>query len=208
MPRPILATVSVPAMQHNLHHVTSSVHAHARRAGRPAPFVWAVIKANAYGHGIDQGLAGFAAADGLAMLDLAEAVQCRNAGWRGPLMLLEGFFEPSDIDIVDTHHLTVSVHSEDQLQMLERATPRRPLSVNLKVNTGMNRLGFPPSAVPAVWQRLQALRDKSVVGDIGTMMHFSRADDDPQVTRRQLSMFLETVVGMKGAISVCNSAQP
>jgi len=201
-----MATVSIPAMQHNLQHVASRVQAHAREAKRPSPFIWAVIKANAYGHGIDQALAGFGAADGLAMLDLAEAIRCRNAGWRGPLLLLEGFFEPADIDVVDTHGLTVSIHSEGQLQMLERATPLRPISVNLKINTGMNRLGFPPSAAAAVWRRLQALKDKQVVGEIGTMMHFSRADDDPEVTRHQLSTFLETVAGMDGPISVCNSA--
>src|SRR5690606_32860788 len=83
MPRPIMATVSVPAMQHNLQNVASRLRTQALRLHRPAPRIWAVIKANAYGHGLANGLAGFSEADGLAMLDLDEAVACREAGWQG-----------------------------------------------------------------------------------------------------------------------------
>src|SRR5690606_26306323 len=158
MPRPILATISVPAMQHNLQHVGASLRSQAQRLERTPPQIWAVIKAHAYGHGLAQGLEGFSAADGLAMLDLEEAVQCREAGWAGPLLLLEGFFEPSDIDVVDTYQLTVSVHGEAQLRMLEAARPRHAINVNLKINGGMNRLGFSANAAAQAWQRLQALQ--------------------------------------------------
>lgn len=206
MPRPIMATLSVPAMQHNLQRVTSQLQEQARQAGRDAPKVWAVIKANAYGHGLEQGMAGFAAADGLAMLDLNEAVACREAGWQRPLMLLEGFFEPSDISVVDTYGLTVSVHGEDQLRMLEQAKVSRPINVNLKINTGMNRLGFAPQRAPAAWQRLEALQRQGMVGELGSMMHFSRADDDPDATREQLGIFRSLAAAMNGPVSVCNSA--
>lgn len=206
MPRPILATISVPAMQHNLQRVASNLQSQASQAGRASPRIWAVIKANAYGHGLAQGLAGFSQADGLAMLDLAEAVACRQAGWKGPLMLLEGFFEPEDIHIVDTQRLTVSVHGEDQLRMLEQAAPSRPIDVNLKINGGMHRLGFAPHAAADAWRRLVALQSKGVVGELGTMMHFSRADDDDAVTREQLDAFLALTEGMSGPVSVCNSA--
>ncbi|NLC37568.1 MAG: alanine racemase [Alcaligenaceae bacterium] len=206
MPRPITATISVPAMQHNLQQVVASLNTDAISAGRAAPKVWAVIKAGAYGHGLAQGLAGFAAADGLAMLDLSEAQACREAGWQGPLMLLEGFFEFEDISIVDTNRLTVSVHGEEQLRMLEQARPASPIHVNLKINGGMHRLGFEPQAASQAWRRLQALQEKGVVGELGTMMHFSRADDDPLVTRGQLDSFLALTSGMSGPVSVCNSA--
>ena len=206
MPRPIMATVSVPAMQHNLQNVASRLRTQALRLHRPAPRIWAVIKANAYGHGLANGLAGFSEADGLAMLDLDEAVACREAGWQGPLMLLEGFFDASDIDVVDTYRLTVSVHGDDQLRMLEHARPQRPIDVNLKINAGMNRLGFAPSAAAQAWHRLAALVSRGVVGQLGTMMHFSRADDDPDETQRQLSGFLELTKDMSGPVSVCNSA--
>lgn len=206
MPRPIMATISIPAMQHNLNRITAGLQEQARLAARAAPRVWAVIKAHAYGHGLGQGLAGFAAADGLAMLDLEEAIVCRDAGWQRPVLLLEGFFEPRDIDIVDTYRLTVNVHAEEQLCMLEQAAPARPIDVNLKINGGMNRLGFTPDVAAQAWERLCELQRKGVVGDLGTVMHFSRADDDPAETRRQLAAFLDLTLDMPGVISVCNSA--
>jgi len=206
MPRPILATISVPAMQHNLQRVVSCLRAQADALQRPAPRVWAVIKARAYGHGLSEGLAGFSAADGLAMLDLEEAVQCREAGWKGPLLLLEGYFEPRDIDVVDTYGLTVSVHNEEQLQMLERFKPARAIAVNLKINGGMNRLGFVGDAALKAWKRLKSLQDAGAVSELGTMMHFSRADDDPRETQAQLSAFLNLTRDMEGPVSVCNSA--
>jgi len=201
-----MATISIPAMQHNLQRVVSGLATQARKAGRDAPKVWGVIKANAYGHGLLHGLDGFHAADGLAMLDLAEAVACREAGWNGPLMLLEGFFEPSDISVVATHDLTVSVHSPEQLQMLEQAVVSRPINVNLKINTGMNRLGFAPSAAETAWQRLVALQRKGTIATLGTMTHFSRADDDATVTHSQLTSFRHLTADMPGPTSVCNSA--
>ena len=206
MPRPIMATISIPAMQHNLNHVTAGLQEQARQATRTAPKVWAVIKAHAYGHGLSQGLAGFAAADGLAMLDLEEAVACREAGWQKPLLLLEGFFEAQDINVVDTYRLTVNVHVEEQLRMLEESAPSRPINVNLKINGGMNRLGFTPDVAVQAWQRLCALQRKGVVGELGTVMHFSRADDDPAETQRQLETFLDLTTDMPGVTSICNSA--
>lgn len=206
MPRPILATISIPAMQHNLQLVSSGLQAQAMAAGRPAPRVWAVIKAGGYGHGLLHALRGFGAADGLAMLDFSEAVACRDAGWERPLMLLEGFFEPDDISIVDTYRLIVAVHAEEQLRMLEQARPRAPIDVNLKINTGMNRLGFAPRAVADAWQRLVALQASGVVGELGTMMHFSRADDDAESTDAQLAAFRGLTADLPGPVSVCNSA--
>lgn len=206
MPRPIQATVSIPALQHNLRQVVSGLQAQAAAAGRSAPRVWAVIKAGGYGHGLLHAMRGFAAADGLAMLDLSEAVACRDAGWSRPLMLLEGFFEPSDINIVDTHQLVVAVHCEDQLRMLETSRPAAPIGVNLKLNTGMNRLGFAPEAAARAWARLKALQQQGIVGELGTMMHFSRADDDPEVTREQLALFTKLTADMPGPMSICNSA--
>lgn len=206
MPRPILATISVPAMQHNLQRVTRSLREQAEALGRRAPRVWAVMKAQGYGHGLAQAVAGLTAADGLAMLDLDEAISCREAGWKGPILLLEGFFDAEDLYIVATHSLTVTVHCEEQLQMLEQSAPGRAIDVNLKLNAGMNRLGFAPEHTAQAWVRLQALQRKGVVGKLGSMMHFSRADDDPQVTQQQLERFISVTADMPGPVSVCNSA--
>ena len=88
MPRPILASISIPALRHNLSTVRRHLDQAAQSAGGEAASIWAVIKANGYGHGIERAVAGFSAAQGLAMLDLDEAVRCREAGWGGPILLL------------------------------------------------------------------------------------------------------------------------
>ena len=148
MPRPILATIDLSAMRHNLD---------VARAVRRRALVWAVVKANAYGHGLERALRGFAAADGLALLDLDEAARARDAGWRKPVLLLEGFFSFADLQIVDSLRLTAVVHHGAQIDMLAGFRPQAPLDVYVKVNTGMNRLGFAPSEVDGVVERLTAL---------------------------------------------------
>ena len=177
------------------------------RRGGPGlpPSIWAVIKANAYGHGIEQAVAGFSSAQGLAMLDLDEAVRCREAGWGGPILLLEGFFEPADLDIVDRYHLSTSVHHREQLDMLARARLSRKVDIMLKLNSGMNRLGFSPAAYPAAFERAQLLQQQGVLGSVGKMTHFACADG-PQGVNEQLGLFNPVTHRFPGAVSVCNSA--
>ena len=101
MPRPILATVHAAALRHNLDR--------ARRSALDSR-VWAVVKANAYGHGIERVFDAFRAADGFALLDLAEAERVRALGWRGPILLLEGVFEPRDLELCSRLDLWHTVH--------------------------------------------------------------------------------------------------
>ena len=204
MPRPISAIVSAAAMAHNLQAVQRHLAGHARGA-RVQPSVWAVIKANAYGHGIESAVRGFSDAQGLAMLDLDEAVRCREAGWGGPIMMLEGFFEPGDIEVLDRYHLTCAVHHADQLTMLGHARPRRRLDVFLKLNTGMNRLGFMPADFGAAYTRAQMLREQAVLGTIGKMTHFAHADGVEGVDHAY-GIFERVTAGLPGPVSVCNSA--
>ncbi|CAB3816785.1 alanine racemase [Achromobacter mucicolens] len=205
MPRPISATVSVSALAHNLDAVRRHLDQTAAAAGGVPPSIWAVIKANAYGHGIEQAVAGFSKAQGLAMLDLEEAVRCREAGWGGPILLLEGFFNPSDLDIVDRYHLSTTVHQRDQLDMLARARLSRRVDIMLKLNSGMNRLGFTPAAFPAAFERAMLLQQQGTLGSVGKMTHFACADG-PQGVNEQLSVFNSVTHKLPGAISVCNSA--
>ena len=205
MPRPISATVSVSALAHNLAAVRSHLDQTAAAAGGVPPSIWAVIKANAYGHGIEQAVAGFSKAQGLAMLDLDEAVRCREAGWGGPILLLEGFFNPSDLEIVDRYHLSITVHQREQLDMLARARLSRRVDVMLKLNSGMNRLGFSPAAYPAAHERALLLQQQGVIGSIGKMTHFACADG-PQGITEQLAVFNSVTHKMTGPVSVCNSA--
>src|SRR3546814_2883260 len=115
MPRPISATILLSSLSHNLHTVARQL---GQVAGRAAPNIWAVIKANAYGHGIDNAVQGFQQAQGLAMLDLDEAIRCRDLGWDKPILLLEGFFQPSDIAVLREYRLTTAVHFQEQMDML------------------------------------------------------------------------------------------
>jgi alanine racemase len=205
MPRPISATISVSALTHNLATVRRHLDQTAVAAQGLPPSIWAVIKANAYGHGIEQAVAGFSSAQGLAMLDLDEAVRCREAGWGGPILLLEGFFEPADLDIVDRYHLSTSVHHREQLDMLARARLSRKVDIMLKLNSGMNRLGFSPAAYPAAFERAQLLQQQGVLGSVGKMTHFACADG-PQGVNEQLGLFNSVTHKFPGAVSVCNSA--
>src|SRR5512134_3098110 len=120
VPRPIRALIDIAAMRHNL------ARARSRAAGRK---VWAVIKANAYGHGIERAVAGFGDADGLALIDFKEAYRVRAAGWTKPVLMLEGAFEPGDLQRCRELDLTVVVHDLDQVRMLQDAPPGAQIGV-------------------------------------------------------------------------------
>jgi alanine racemase len=151
-------------MRHNL------AAARARAGGRR---VWAVVKANAYGHGIERAVQGFADADGLALIDLDEARRARAAGWTRPILLLEGLFDASDVAAARALGLTVVVHGVEQVHLLETAPTNVPVGVHIKLNTGMNRLGFAPSEFAAARARLARL---SSVRIDGLSMHFANSD--------------------------------
>ena len=206
MPRPISATISLPSLSHNLSLVAQQLHQPAAPAGGRGPRIWAVIKANAYGHGIERAVQAFSQADGLAMLDLNEAVRCRELGWNRPILLLEGFFEEGDIPVLERYRLTTVLHCQEQLDMLAAAPPLRPLDAFVKLNVGMNRLGFSEEAYASAYQQALAARERGILADVGQMCHFSRADDDAQVTAKELDSFIRLAGGQAGRISVCNSA--
>ncbi|CAM5195293.1 Alanine racemase OS=Castellaniella defragrans OX=75697 GN=HNR28_003151 PE=3 SV=1 [Castellaniella defragrans] len=203
MPRPIQATLDTEALSHNLRVVAGRL---ARDAGRAASHIWAVIKANAYGHGLEVALQGFAQADGLAMLDLNEAVRCRESGWAGPLLLLEGFFEPSDLEVLNHHRMAATLHCTEQLAMLEASADTRGLDVYVKLNSGMHRLGFQPDEYRSAFDRVLRLQAAGRLGKVGKMTHFARSDDDPAFTAEQLARFQTATYGLPGPVSVCNSA--
>ena len=165
MPRPIQATIHVQALRHNLEV--------CRRAA-PDARIWAVVKANAYGHGIERAFDGLRGADGSALLDLDEAQRVRSLGWRGPILLLEGVFEQRDLELCSRLGLWHTVHCQEQIDMLAIHKTNEPHRVFLKVNSGMNRLGFSPQRYRSAWTRLNALPQ---VDEITLMTHFAHADD-------------------------------
>ncbi len=193
MPRPIEALVHTAALAHNL--------ARARTAA-PDARVWAVVKANAYGHGIERAFEGLRGADGFALLDLAEAERLRALDWRGPLLLLEGCFEPRDLELCSRLQLWHVVHCQEQIDWLAAHKTQQPHRVFLKMNSGMNRLGFTPAAFRSAWVRLNALPQ---VDEISLMTHFSDADG-PRGVDHQLSTFAAATHDLPGERSVSNSA--
>ena len=206
MPRPISASISLPSLRHNLEVVTQHLEQTGSQACLARPNIWAVIKANAYGHGVANALQAFDQAEGLAMLDLDEAVICREQGWTKPILLLEGFFEERDIAVMDEYGLAVAIHCQEQLDMLRSAGIRSPLNAYIKLNTGMNRLGFSRDDYRGAFQQAQAASRQGLLGEIGKMTHFARADDDPPMTQLQLQEFQRVVKDLPGSTSVCNSA--
>jgi alanine racemase len=170
MPRPIEARIDLAALRHN--YLVARRHAVINGGGAKA---WAVVKANAYGHGLLRAAAALAeVADGFALLDLAEAVALRDAGIRQPILLLEGFFQAADLAVCAEHDLTLVIHRLEQLQMLRQAALPRRLSIYLKLNSGMNRLGLTDDQLPAVRRELAAMT--SAVGTVTLMTHFAEAD--------------------------------
>lgn len=197
MPRPILATVHLDALRHNL--------ARARAAAEDAR-VWAVVKANAYGHGIERVFDAMRAADGFALLDLAEAQRVRDLGWRGPILLLEGVFEQRDLEWCSRLDLWHVVHCDEQIDMLAVHKTNVPQRVFLKMNSGMNRLGFRPSQFRAAWTRLNVLPQ---VEEISLMTHFSDADGlrkGADGIAHQVEEFVRATHDLPGERSLCNSA--
>jgi alanine racemase len=193
MPRPILATVHTHALVHNL----AQVRRHANDAR-----VWAVVKANAYGHGIERAFEGLRGADGFAALDLDEAQRLRDLGWRGPVLLLEGVFEQRDLELCSRLGLWHTVHCTEQIDMLAAHKTQVPHRVFLKMNSGMNRLGFRPDQYRSAWSRLCALTQ---VDEISLMTHFSDADG-PAGVAHQMAVFAATTHDLPGERSLSNSA--
>ena len=193
MPRPILATIHTEALRHNLARM---------RSAAPDAKVWAVVKANAYGHGIERVYDALRGADGFALLDLLEAERVRALGWRGPILLLEGAFEPRDLELCSRLGLWHAVHCDEQIDWLAAHKTQVPHRVFLKMNSGMNRLGFTPQRLRAAWTRLDALPQ---VEEISLMTHFSDADG-PRGVAHQLRAFEEATRDLPGERSLSNSA--
>ena len=193
MPRPIVATIDRAALTHNLDLV---------RHGAPAARIWAVVKADAYGHGIAAAMEAFAGADGLALIEIENAINLRKLGWKKPILLLEGCFSALDWHAAAEHRLSCVIHCDEQLSEFEATPLSRKLDIYLKFNTGMNRLGF----------RIERARDVAArvaqhagVGEITLMTHFACADErDGHL--EQLRLFNEATTGLPFARSVANSA--
>lgn len=183
MPRPIELTIYPQALVHNYQRA---------KALAPHCFTWAVLKANAYGHGLEVvGSVLREIADGFAVLEVDEAVRLRRLGCLQPILLLEGFFSADEILIAQQFNLEFVVSSISQLEMLEATLPQLPTSttlrVTLKIKSEMNRLGFPVDVAGKAWTRLSNL---SGVLPCRWMVHFANADADVNVAKKEAESML------------------
>ncbi len=191
--RPLYAEISRVALRHNYQIAKQCA---------PTAKAFAVVKANAYGHGIDIAAKALSAADGFATVEIESALRLRQLGVTQPILMLQGFFSPDELEVFAQHQLWTVVHNAAQIEVLARAQLARPLGVFVKMNSGMNRLGFAPQAFRAAVERLAALTQ---VAHITLMTHFSSADEKDGVAV-PLKCFREHCAELAYPTSLCNSA--
>lgn len=190
------AVINRRALRHNLQRI---------RQLAPESRLVAVVKANAYGHGLVEAAQTFHDADCYGVARLTEALTLRAAGITKPILLLEGFFSADDLPLLAAHQLETAIHSVEQLAALEQANLPHPIRVWMKLDTGMHRLGVLPEQAQAFWRRLTECHN--VVQPVNMMSHFCRADEPGSgVTERQLACLDAFAQGKPGAQSIAASA--
>lgn len=189
------AVINRRALRHNLQRI---------RTLAPQSRLVAIVKANAYGHGLIESAHAFRDADCYGVARLPEALQLRAAGISKPILLLEGFFSADELALAAEHHLESAVHSVEQLAALEEANLSRPIRVWMKLDTGMHRLGVLPEHADAFYRRLTQCRN--VMQPVNVMSHFCRADEpQSETTERQLACFDAFTQDKPGAQSIAAS---
>ncbi len=194
MSRLIRAVIDGGALRHNLEVI---------RARAPGARVMAVVKANAYGHGLVQTALALPNADAFAVARLEEGVRLRERGVRAPIVLLEGVFTREQLQEASRFGLELVVHDALQVELLAAEPDTHRMAVWVKIDTGMNRLGFRPEAFRAAYERLRALSPPA----IRLMTHLAAADAaDGHMTREQLERFAAATRDVPGERSMANSA--
>jgi len=190
------AAVDRAALRHNLQVVRNTA---------PKSKVLAVVKANAYGHGLVQVAQTLISADGFGVARLREAIALRESGIGQPIVLLEGVFSHAEFDSAARMNFEIVVHSFEQIDALETWHASKPLSVWCKIDTGMNRLGFRVEDFADAWSRLSACRN--VQSKLRVMTHLADADErNDERTPKQIESFNALVKDLNVERSIGNSA--
>ena len=194
--RPILATIHTDAFRHNLGRI---------RELAPESKIWSVVKAKAYGHTLEAALKGLESTDGFALLDIADAQWLRDHAWSGRILLLEGLFSCEEFELAAKLHCDLVVHCQKQVEWLEsyRGNSGYPINVFLKMNSGMNRLGFKPDQYRIAFHRLHAAGYR-----LHHMTHFANADQVERIPSvgEQMECFEKAIEGLQAPSSLGNSA--
>lgn len=196
MSRPTRAVIDLAALRHNF------AFAQELAAGGLA---MPIVKANAYGHGailVARELDAVAPAFGVACIE--EAMELRSAGVRSPILLLEGFFSAEELQLAEQHDFWLMVQNPEQVAALAAANPSTPLTVWLKLDTGMHRLGFAPAQAARLHAELQAM--PAVTNEIVLATHFACADDlESDFTEQQIAQFHRHTQSISAPHSLANS---
>ncbi|MGH1460941.1 MAG: alanine racemase [Neptuniibacter sp.] len=196
MARAATATINLEAIRHN-YRLAKSV--------APEQYAVAVIKADAYGHGasvVAESLKNDA--DAFAVACIEEAVELRDAGFNQPILLLEGFFSADELDYISKNNLWCVIHSLQQLDIIASAKLKNLITVWLKMDTGMHRLGIHPNDFVSAYKKVTSL---SKVKEVVLMTHFSSADEPKlDVTEKQINTFDHIASDINAPVSLANSA--
>lgn len=196
MSRPTKVTINLAALKHNLDRV---------RHYAPQSKVLAVLKANAYGHGLTRVALALSKADVFGVCCIEEALELRAVGIKKAILLMEGFFTADELPVIVSNQFETVIHHWPQIIALEQATLSAPIRVWLKLDSGMHRLGFSPSEFLSAWQRLS--RCPNVQQPPILMTHFASSDElKNPATDSQLLCFNKTVDDLPGQRSLANSA--
>ena len=196
MSRLIRAVIEPRALRHNL----STIRERARRAR-----VMAVVKANAYGHGLVPTALSLPEADAFAVARLEEGLALRAAGITQPIVLLEGVFTAEQLLEAARHGFDLVVHDALQVELLEEMTGAHRFVLWIKIDSGMNRLGFPPREFAGALERVRRLKTAPL--EIRLLTHLACADErDNLMTTAQVARFRAAIRGLDCAVSIANSA--
>lgn len=196
MSRPTYMHIDLGALKHNLERV---------RQLAPQSAVIAMVKANAYGHGIVRIAQALDKAEALGVASLEEGLILREHGVTQPIVLMEGLFYLDELQEAAKHQFTLVVHHLPHVEMLEKTQVTTPFHVWLKINTGMHRLGIDPLQFNDIYQRLA--RCANVHHPIGLMTHFASADQlNDSSTAEQIEVFDALTANYTGPRSFANSA--
>lgn len=189
------ALIDHAALRHNLERA---------RERAPRSKVWVVLKADAYGHGLERTARVLGDADGFAVARIDEALRLRQGGLDGPILITGGCYSREELQLASRQGLEIVIHQAQQLRLLEGLSLPSPVNTWLKVDTGMHRLGFPVGEISALAERL---RRHPAIARLNLMTHLANADDrsDP-TTSRQLACFDGIEKGSFEACSIANSA--
>jgi alanine racemase len=194
--RLIRAVIEPRALRHNL----TTIRERVRRAR-----VMAVVKANAYGHGLVPAALSLPEADAFAVARLEEGLALRAAGITQPIVLLEGVFTAEQLLEAARHGFDLVVHDALQVELLEEMSGSHRFVLWIKIDTGMNRLGFPPREFAGALERIRRLQPAPL--EIRLLTHLACADErDNRMTNAQLARFREATRGLDYAVSIANSA--